>query len=124
MKPFSIMYICLPIWFFCLQGNPIVGVHIFLYSDDVSEVECLQGTATGPRQERALCHAASDADGKFTFNSIPCGNYTFAFLFCHILPLGVFHRECCIYGAYTFLKRNILSWCVFVSLFVVCAFNF
>ncbi|BAT86244.1 hypothetical protein VIGAN_04387700 [Vigna angularis var. angularis] len=61
--------------FVVAQGNPIVGVHIFLYSDDVSEVECLQGTATGPRQERALCHAASDADGKFTFNSIPCGSY-------------------------------------------------
>ncbi|CAJ1874972.1 unnamed protein product [Sphenostylis stenocarpa] len=58
--------------FVVAQGNPIVGVHIFLYSDDVSEVECLQGSATGPRQGMALCHAASDADGKFTFNSIPC----------------------------------------------------
>ncbi|XP_027924979.1 nodal modulator 1 [Vigna unguiculata] len=61
--------------FVVAQGNPIVGVHIFLYSDDVSEVECLQGIVTGPRQERALCHATSDADGKFTFNSIPCGSY-------------------------------------------------
>jgi len=74
------------------QGNPIVGVHVFLYSDDVSEVECLQGSATGPRQEIALCHAASDADGKFTFNSIPCGNYLFEFLFCHIPPLDVSNK--------------------------------
>ncbi|WJX79873.1 hypothetical protein P8452_62950 [Trifolium repens] len=57
------------------QGNPILGVHIFLYSEDVSEIECLQGSANGPRQEAALCHAVSDADGKFTFNSIPCGSY-------------------------------------------------
>ncbi|KAG5072994.1 hypothetical protein JHK86_008205 [Glycine max] len=61
--------------FVVAQGNPILGVHIFLYSDDVSEVECLQGSANGPRQEVALCHAVSDADGKFTFNSIPCGSY-------------------------------------------------
>ncbi|KAE9598205.1 hypothetical protein Lal_00003964 [Lupinus albus] len=57
------------------QGNPILGVQIFLYSDDVSEVECLQGSADGPRQGAALCHAVSGADGKFTFNSIPCGSY-------------------------------------------------
>ncbi|XP_027348835.1 nodal modulator 1 isoform X2 [Abrus precatorius] len=61
--------------FVVAQGNPILGVHIFLYSDDVSEVECLQGSASGPRQGVALCHAVSDADGKFTFNSIPCGSY-------------------------------------------------
>ncbi|KAK7337534.1 hypothetical protein VNO77_18114 [Canavalia gladiata] len=61
--------------FVVAQGNPIVGVHIFLYSDDVSEVECLQGSANGPREGAALCHAVSDADGKFTFNSIPCGSY-------------------------------------------------
>nr|KYP47590.1 Nodal modulator 1 [Cajanus cajan] len=61
--------------FVVAQGNPILGVHIFLYSDDVSEVECLQGSTNGPRQGVALCHAVSDADGKFTFNSIPCGSY-------------------------------------------------
>lgn len=61
--------------FVVAQGNPILGVHIFLYSDDVSEIECLQGSANGPRQGVALCHAVSDADGKFKFNSIPCGSY-------------------------------------------------
>ncbi|KAK7284568.1 hypothetical protein RJT34_19316 [Clitoria ternatea] len=61
--------------FVVAQGNPILGVHIFLYSDDVSEVACLQGSANGPQQRAALCHAVSDADGKFTFNSIPCGSY-------------------------------------------------
>ncbi|KAI5442508.1 hypothetical protein KIW84_011529 [Lathyrus oleraceus] len=38
------------------QGNLILGVHIFLYSKDVSEIKCLQGSAHGPRQEAALCH--------------------------------------------------------------------
>ncbi|KAF7804939.1 nodal modulator 1 [Senna tora] len=57
------------------QGNPLLGVHIYLYSDDVYEVECLQGSGNGPRQGEALCHAVSDADGKFTFDSIPCGSY-------------------------------------------------
>ncbi|KAI9099060.1 hypothetical protein K1719_024827 [Acacia pycnantha] len=57
------------------QGNPILGVHIYLYSDDVSEVECLQGPGSGPREGVALCHTVSDADGKFTFSSIPCGSY-------------------------------------------------
>ncbi|KAG4913760.1 hypothetical protein AAZX31_19G204100 [Glycine max] len=61
--------------FVVAQGNPILGVYIFLHSDDVSEVECLKGSANGPRQGVALCHAVSDADGKFTFNSIPCGSY-------------------------------------------------
>ncbi|XP_021744068.1 nodal modulator 1-like [Chenopodium quinoa] len=57
------------------QGNPILGVHTYLYSDDVLEVECPQGAGHGPGDRKALCHAVSDADGKFTFKSIPCGDY-------------------------------------------------
>lgn len=68
------LYLFVLFWLSVFQGNPILGVHIYLYSDDVSEVECLQGSGNGPRQDVALCHAVSDADGKFTFNSIPCGN--------------------------------------------------
>lgn len=55
------------------QGNPILGVHIYLYSDDVIEVDCPQGSGNAPEQRKALCHAVSDADGMFTFKSIPCG---------------------------------------------------
>ncbi|XP_058077025.1 uncharacterized protein LOC131225505 [Magnolia sinica] len=61
--------------FVVAQGNPILGVHIYLYSDDVLEVDCPQGTGDSPRQKDALCHVVSDADGKFKFNSIPCGMY-------------------------------------------------
>ncbi|XP_077219224.1 carbohydrate-binding-like fold isoform X2 [Tasmannia lanceolata] len=57
------------------QGNPILGVHLYLYSDDVVKVDCPQGTGSAPRQKNVLCHAVSDAEGKFTFNSIPCGTY-------------------------------------------------
>ncbi|XP_012474989.1 uncharacterized protein LOC105791465 [Gossypium raimondii] len=57
------------------QGNPILGVHIYLYSDDVIEVDCPQGSGNAPEQRKALCHAVSDADGMFTFKSIPCGLY-------------------------------------------------
>ena len=46
---------------------------MYLYSDDVSEVNCPQGAGPGPGNRKALCHAVSDADGKFTFKSIPCG---------------------------------------------------
>lgn len=74
LNSFSCSY-ALYFGFSFFQGNPILGVHIFLYSKDVSEIKCLQGSANGPRQEVALCHAVSDADGKFTFNSIPCGNF-------------------------------------------------
>ncbi|KAM0833417.1 hypothetical protein ACQ4PT_064262 [Festuca glaucescens] len=56
------------------QGNPILGVHLYLYSNDVKEVPCSQGLGGAPR-EGALCHAVSGADGKFSFRSIPCGNY-------------------------------------------------
>ncbi|KQK04071.1 nodal modulator 1 [Brachypodium distachyon] len=56
------------------QGNPILGVHLYLYSNDVKEVRCSQGLSDAPR-EGALCHAVSGADGKFTFRSIPCGSY-------------------------------------------------
>lgn len=55
------------------QGNPILGVHIYLHSNDVSKVPCPQGVGDALHPERALCHVISDADGKFTFSSIPCG---------------------------------------------------
>ncbi|KAJ7977680.1 Carbohydrate-binding-like fold [Quillaja saponaria] len=61
--------------FVVAQGNPILGVHIYLYSDDVSHVQCPQGSGSASGQREALCHAVSNADGAFTFNSIPCGNY-------------------------------------------------
>ncbi|KAF2325064.1 hypothetical protein GH714_022546 [Hevea brasiliensis] len=57
------------------QGNPILGVHIYLYSDDVVEVVCPQGYGDSMRQRKPLCHAVSDADGMFTFKSIPCARY-------------------------------------------------
>lgn len=66
-------------FFAFLQGNPILGVQIYLYSDDVVEVDCPQGSGSAPGQRKALCHAVSDADGMFTFKSIPCGNYDIYF---------------------------------------------
>ena len=57
-----------------MQGNPLLGVHIYLYSDDVVEVNCPQGFGDPPGESKALCHAISDADGVFKFKSIPCGN--------------------------------------------------
>lgn len=51
-----------------------MGVHLYLYSDDVVEVDCPLGSGNSSGQRKALCHAISDADGKFTFKSIPCGN--------------------------------------------------
>lgn len=57
------------------QGNPVLGVHVYLYSDDVHEVKCPQGSGAAPWPNQALCHAISDANGKFAFNFIPCGKY-------------------------------------------------
>ncbi|KAI3526880.1 hypothetical protein L1887_06146 [Cichorium endivia] len=57
------------------QGNPILGVHFYLYSDDVKEVHCPQGSGNPSGHRTALCHAISDADGTFRFKSIPCGVY-------------------------------------------------
>ncbi|XP_034210549.1 nodal modulator 1 isoform X2 [Prunus dulcis] len=57
------------------QGNPILGVHVYLYSDDVLEVDCPQGSGTASGMRKALCHAVSDAHGMFVFRSIPCGTY-------------------------------------------------
>ncbi|RAL42059.1 hypothetical protein DM860_011842 [Cuscuta australis] len=60
------------------QGNPILGVHIYLHSDDVSMVDCHDDLGNRPRdpaQGAALCHAATDTDGTFTFKSVPCGLY-------------------------------------------------
>ncbi|PIA38035.1 hypothetical protein AQUCO_02900110v1 [Aquilegia coerulea] len=56
------------------QGNPILGVHLYLYSDDITEMDCPQDSGNAPRP-KALCHAISDADGKFTFSNVPCGSY-------------------------------------------------
>ncbi|EEF47245.1 carboxypeptidase regulatory region-containingprotein, putative [Ricinus communis] len=57
------------------QGNPILGVHIFLYSEDVVELDCPQGSGDATGQRNPLCHAISDADGMFSFKSLPCGRY-------------------------------------------------
>ncbi|KAF4370085.1 uncharacterized protein LOC115708837 [Cannabis sativa] len=57
------------------QGNPILGVHIYLTSDDVLEVDCPQGSGTALETTKALCHAVSDAQGMFMFKSVPCGTY-------------------------------------------------
>ncbi|KAL0418927.1 UNVERIFIED_CONTAM: Nodal modulator 1 [Sesamum radiatum] len=57
------------------QGNPILGVHFYLYSDNVREVSCPHDSGNAPGLGKALCHAVSDADGMFTFTSIPCGIY-------------------------------------------------
>ncbi|KAG5567843.1 hypothetical protein RHGRI_003128 [Rhododendron griersonianum] len=57
------------------QGNPILGVHIYLCSSDVSNLECAQGPGNAPGQRKPLCHAVSDEQGMFTFKSIPCGVY-------------------------------------------------
>lgn len=54
-----------------------MGVHFYLFSDDVIEVDCPQGPGNAPGQRKALCHAVSDADGMFIFQAIPCGNYLF-----------------------------------------------
>ncbi|XP_075491887.1 uncharacterized protein LOC142530019 [Primulina tabacum] len=57
------------------QGNPILGVHFYLYSDDVLELDCPYESGNAPGMSKALCHSVSDADGMFTFKSIPCGIY-------------------------------------------------
>ncbi|KAH9318973.1 hypothetical protein KI387_020742, partial [Taxus chinensis] len=57
------------------QGNPVLGVHVYIYSDDVVEVHCPQGSGRAPWPEKALCYAISDANGKFAFKSVPCGKY-------------------------------------------------
>jgi protocatechuate 3,4-dioxygenase beta subunit len=57
------------------QGNPILGVHIYLHSDDVSMVDCPQGSGDAAGERKSLCHAVSDAEGIFSFKSIPCGKY-------------------------------------------------
>ncbi|XP_071689841.1 uncharacterized protein [Rutidosis leptorrhynchoides] len=57
------------------QGNPILGVHFYLYSNDVKEVHCPQGSGNPSGDRTSLCHAVSDVDGTFRFKSIPCGVY-------------------------------------------------
>lgn len=61
-----------------------MGVHVYLHSDDVLEVDCPQGSGTGSEMKKALCHAVSDAHGKFMFKSLPCGNFIY-FLLCFVL---------------------------------------
>ncbi|KAF2309701.1 hypothetical protein GH714_004655 [Hevea brasiliensis] len=58
------------------EGNPILGVHIYLYSDDVVELDCPQGSGDATGQRKPLCHAVSDADGCSRSN-----HYLVVFLF-------------------------------------------
>ncbi|CAN4101896.1 unnamed protein product [Withania somnifera] len=60
------------------QGNPILGVHIYLYSGDVTKVDCPGGFKNSPGDlglGAALCHNVTDANGIFSLKSIPCGVY-------------------------------------------------
>lgn len=57
------------------QGNPILGVHIYLFSNDVTNLDCPGGPGNAPDQRQALCQTVSDAEGLFTFKSLPCGVY-------------------------------------------------
>ncbi|BBM99994.1 BOS complex subunit NOMO [Marchantia polymorpha subsp. ruderalis] len=58
------------------QGNPVLGVEVYLYSDDVQEIPCPNGPGdSNVMPKKALCHAVSGVDGKFTFSSVPCGHY-------------------------------------------------
>ncbi|XP_024394078.1 uncharacterized protein [Physcomitrium patens] len=59
------------------QGNPVLGVQVYLYSDEVPELFCPQGPGSAtPLSKPALCHAVSDAEGKFSFSGVSCGQYT------------------------------------------------
>ncbi|XP_016491513.2 uncharacterized protein LOC107811149 [Nicotiana tabacum] len=60
------------------QGNPILGVHIYLYSDDVTNVDCPKGSKYSSGDlglKEALCHNVTDANGIFSLKSLPCGVY-------------------------------------------------
>jgi hypothetical protein len=54
------------------EGNPVLGVHVYLYSDDVHEENCLQDSRANPWSKKALCYAISDANGKCAFKFISC----------------------------------------------------
>ncbi|KAI4319166.1 hypothetical protein MLD38_032798 [Melastoma candidum] len=85
------------------QGNPILGVHVYLFSRDDVNVDCPNDPANIPGQGKALCHAISDADGMFTFSGIPCGTYelrpyykgenTVFDITPPVLPISVKHRH-------------------------------
>ncbi|KAI5060680.1 hypothetical protein GOP47_0025100 [Adiantum capillus-veneris] len=57
------------------QGNPVLGVHVYLFSDDVTEVPCSCDSGSSSSHGEALCHVVSDKNGKFAFSSLPCGKY-------------------------------------------------
>lgn len=66
-----------------------MGVHVYLYSDDVLEVDCPQGSGIASGMRKALCHAVSDAHGMFVFRSIPCGNSIYFLFICSIITVSV-----------------------------------
>ncbi|KAL3685292.1 hypothetical protein R1sor_003314 [Riccia sorocarpa] len=58
------------------QGNPVLGVEVYLYSNGVQELSCPQGPGiASPLPKKALCHVVSGVDGKFKFSAVPCGHY-------------------------------------------------
>lgn len=75
-----------------------MGVHFYLYSDDVSEVNCPHDNGNAPGLGKALCHAVSDADGMFTFTSIPCGTTLYFSAFSPFVMVN--HGSCCFYICY------------------------
>lgn len=69
----------------------MLGVQVYLYSDDVPEVFCTQGAGSAtPLSRPALCHAVSDAEGRFVFSGVPCGTYFWHILnWCSVSTLSV-----------------------------------
>lgn len=69
-----------------------MGVEVFLYSEDVPEVDCPVDSGSGPGERKPLCLSVSDADGVFKFKSLPCGKCNILHLMCH-MHVAIHWRE-------------------------------
>ena len=56
--------------FFVAQGLPVLGVHVYLYSNDVAERNCSRSHSSAIGQRKALCDTISNADGMFQVRSL------------------------------------------------------
>lgn len=61
------------------SGEPISGVDLFLFSKTAKDVSCTApaaGTVLPDHAGKALCVINSGADGQYSFDNLPCGEYT------------------------------------------------
>lgn len=62
------------------KSGPVTGIHVTLYSSDVKAASCSGNSPVTAKSHAEygtpICSAVSSTDGQYSFQGVPCGQYT------------------------------------------------